>query len=346
MKSKPKSPVAPAARRALAQVDRFAAALDDAVAQHAAEPRTRTGHFLYKADGRTPMFYLQGMARVSQATGPDRQLWRTWLPRFKEVEDRIGAYDYWFDLQHRGHAWKLPKPMLAYFGERAEQAMGALEYALQRAGWWVEHEGAPTGPGPMLAELRTALTALGGRKPKKERKQIAAFLRDEVTEIIDKLADGRIDLDEVELGIHELRRHLRWLPIYGLALGGKIVLDPATHDGPLAHYLTPDRLNNRFNQLPGHDDEPEPVQLDTGAFLAVSLLIAEIGKLKDRALFTQEIERSSRLLGLDADKTATLLGEERIAHGEVVAGVRELVRQVIDGDAVLQRLADHLAAQT
>ena len=333
------------ARRPLEQLARFEAALTSALEQHLAAPRTHAGHFLYKADGRTPLFYLEGLARCGKAVGPKRGMWNAWLPRFKEIEDRIGVYDYWYDLEQRGTAWKLQKPLLGYFGERKAQALGAMEYALHRSGWWLEQDGTPTASGPILDALRESIGELHWPKPKAERKLIATFLRDEVAETIAKLDDGTINLDKVELGIHELRRQLRWVPIYGLAMRGKIVLDERSHDGPLSHYVTPEMLAHPFNQLPEHPDEPNPVRLHTGAFLAVSLLITEIGKLKDRALWTQEIERSSQIVGINPAHGLKRLGAETITHAKVVERVSELVQKVIVGDEVLIRLAEHLDAQ-
>ena len=340
--SLPKNPT----RRHLAQLARFEAAVRAAVEQHRTTPRTAAGHALYKADGRTPMFYLQGLARIGRHTGPGRKTWDAWLPRFKEVEDRLGAYDYWVDLGARAVGWGAPAPLLGYFGDRAQQALGALEYALGKSAFWAVEAGEAAGPGPACDDLRAALADLDWDKPKRERKEIAAFLRDEVHEITEGLADGSIDLDNVEHGIHELRRKLRWLPIYGLAEAGKIVLDERAAPGALARYATPERLANPFNQLPEHADEPEPVRYHQAAFLAVSHLIAEIGKLKDRALWSEELERSSRVCGLDPEPVLAGLGATRIAHPDVVAAVRALAAEVIDGERALATLAGHLDAQT
>lgn len=338
----PKNP----SRRHLVQLARFSDAVASAVGQHRADPRVAAGHFLYKADGRTPMFYLESLARIGRHIGPSRKLWESWLPRFKEIEDLIGAYDYWVDIGARSASWHAPAPLLAYFTERAQQALGAMEYALGRSGFWAVEGGAPTGAGSAVAVLRAALAELDWDKPKRERKAIAAFLRDEVREITDKLGDGTIDLENVELGIHELRRRLRWLPICGLALAGKVVLDETVDHGALAKYVTPESLANPFNQLPGHPDEAEPVRYHQSAFLAVSFLISEIGKLKDRALWTEELERSSRVVGVDPAWAQEGLAATRIMHPEVVAAVRTLAQQTLTEDRALEVLAEHLDAQT
>ena len=90
----------------------------------------------------------------------------------------------------------------------------------------MEQEGSAVKQGETIATLRSASADLDRSGPRRERKEMAAFLRDEVTEILKRLEGGRIDLGKVEEGIHELRRKLRWIPTYGLAAGGKIILDP------------------------------------------------------------------------------------------------------------------------
>ena len=79
-----------------------------ALEQHGQQPRTPAGHLLYKADGRTPMFYAQGLARIGKAIGPQRRFWEHWQPRFTEVEDRIGGYDYWHDIADSSAGWNAP----------------------------------------------------------------------------------------------------------------------------------------------------------------------------------------------------------------------------------------------
>ena len=103
-------------------------------------------------------------------------------------------------------------------------------------------------------------------------------------------------------------------------------------------------LANRFNPLPESPHEPEPVSLHTGAFLAVSKLISEIGKLKDRALWTEEMVRSSEVVGTDPKKALVGMGEIRLGHAQVISAVRKLVDRVIVKDGALTIPTEHLDA--
>jgi len=334
-----------AARRSFIQLVRVEQALTQAMDQHRADPRTQAGHFLCKTDVRTALFYLQGLARIGRIASPGRRVWKAWLPRFKEIEDRLGVYDYWLDVEQRARGWKLPAPIHSHVSARAAHQLGALEYALQRSDWWVEREGEPVTLGNAVVNARREIGEVVRNKPKSERKRVADFLLDETVETIAKLEDGSINLEEPELGIHELRRRLRWLPIYGLAMAGKIVLDEKTQGGPLSCYVTPELLAHPYNQLPSSPDEPSPVKLHTGAFLAVSMLVAEIGKIKDRALWTLEIERASTKFGIEPEYALSSIGSARISHAEAVTAVRGLVQRVIVDDGALRQLAEHLARQ-
>ncbi|MBL9203763.1 MAG: hypothetical protein JNN01_01660 [Opitutaceae bacterium] len=333
------------AQRYVRQLARFEQAVQRALVAHRAQPALPVGDHLYRSDGRTPLFYLQGLARLTRAMGPGKKRIEPWLGEFKEIEDRLGAYDYWVVLEHNALDWGVDPAVSAYLAGRRLQALGALEYALGRFGWLTYHEGAPAGLGPMPERLREYLSEAEWLSPKRERRRLAEFLHQEAEEIQDDLNSGRLQLSEVEAGVHELRRKLRWIPIYGHALGGKVVLDTAGADGALAHYVTPDQLKSRFNRLPRNAAETKPLKLHRGAFLAIGRLIAEIGVLKDRALWTEELTRICRVVKADANATLQRMGPTAITPVQLVAQVSQLVDRILLQDGALRVLANHLKDQ-
>lgn len=333
------------AQRYLRQLARFEQAAQRALAAHRAQPALPIGDHLYRADGRTPMFYLQGLARLTRAMGPAKKCFEPWLGEFKEVEDRLGAYDFWVVLERNALDWGVDTAVSTHIAGRRLQALGALEYALGRFGWLTYHEGAPEGIGPMPERLREDVTEAEWLSPKRERRRLAEFLHHEAEEIQDDLTSGRLKLSEVEAGVHELRRKLRWIPIYGHALGGKVVLDTAGADDALAHYVTPDQLKSRFNRLPRNAAETKPLKLHRGAFLAIGRLIAEIGMLKDRALWTEELTRICRLLKADTDATLQRMGPAAIGHKQFMAEVSQIVDRILIQEGALRIMAEHLREQ-
>ena len=327
------------------QISRLQAAFKQAASAHSAQPHLRPGHLLYKAEGRTPLFYLEGLSRIGRAIGPERKLAAQWLLRFKAIEDRIGAYDYWIDLHERGLKWQLSPVLLSYFHDRAQHGIGALDDALAHQGWWQPDADEHTQKFHTLDEARAAFTGLDWRGPKKARKKLAGFLRDEILKIHTKLNDGSIDLNATETGIHELRRKLRWLPIYALALNGKLVLDKADAQGPLGRFVTPEIVGHKFNQLPANPEEREPVRFHAAGFYACSFLIAEIGRIKDRALWTHEVMHCGGMLGIEKNEILAQLGDVALPHAQAVAEVRSLVEDIIVKEGLLPLMAKHLDQQ-
>src|SRR6185503_20343817 len=67
--------------------------------------------------------------------------------------------------------------------------------------------------------------------------QYRAFVRGKLAEICADLADdvskGKLDMHDLENGVHELRRKLRWIPITMIALDGLVGLDEKA-GGPFA----------------------------------------------------------------------------------------------------------------
>ena len=45
-----------------------------------------------------------------------------------------------------------------------------------------------------------------------------------------KLVNNKLNLNDLDNGIHELSRKLRWVGIYSSALNGKVVIDSNTKD--------------------------------------------------------------------------------------------------------------------
>ena len=52
----------------------------------------------------------------------------------------------------------------------------------------------------------------------------------EIDSIHNKLVNNKLNLNDLENGIHEFRRKLRWVGIYSSALNGKLVIDSNTKD--------------------------------------------------------------------------------------------------------------------
>lgn len=152
-------------------------------------------------------------------------------------------------------------------------------------------------------------------KEEKEVKSIADFYKTSIKDIKRSGAEIHYRFTELETQVHEMRRQLRWLSIYPKALQGVIQLTESSFaDTALQKYLTPDIINSPFNQMPEAGSNHFFLMLEKNYFLALSWMIAALGKLKDKGLrivlITEAIQQTENL---DHDaalrKTYEILGQ-------------------------------------
>jgi hypothetical protein len=345
----PFDPAAPGLPRGLA---RFGAQLDRVRTALAARPSADArgadalrGQVLYKANIRTPLFMLEGLARVACGTGGDEEVFGEILRDVKILEDVTGQVDFWWVVREKSVAWGLPPEFLRHAEDHHQAACGRM------AGWlearaWVDHRYLPTEGDVRLRVHRMgrALADESWPSPRKESRRIAEFFLDRVRST--DAAVRALDLDDVEHGLHELRRKLRWLSIYATSLDGAVQLDTAARAPKgWARYLTPAVVNNPFNALPKGDGRAEPLRLPAPLFYALSWLIAELGALKDRAQWTEVVAHGLDAVGLGDAKPKRLLGDATLEAREAGKLAGAIAQKTLFEDKLLPRLADAIEAQ-
>jgi hypothetical protein len=116
--------------------------------------------------------------------------------------------------------------------------------------------------------------------------------------------------------VHELRRKLRWLSIYPQALQGVIKLyETKSTANELKKYLTDEIVSSPFNQLPESKNIKNHLFLEKNHFLALSWMIFELGKLKDKGLKITALKDAFQEIAFLKDEEAIteayrVLGEE------------------------------------
>jgi hypothetical protein len=306
-----------------------------------------TGTALYYNDGRTPFFQLQGLARIDTklGKGKDKKLAANWLDEFKEIEDAIGKYDYWNALFENNKRWKLPVQFENYFNKQINYYLGVMEERLVRFGWLKKVNNQFVYTNNAFEDLRRSLNKIDHYNQEKERKKIVSLFRDEVMEIHDKVKTKQIDLNEIESGVHEFRRKIRWLGIYSSALLGKVRIEKSEKKSPLLQFVTKERMNLKFNQLPIVKEQEAPVYFLQGGFYAISEMISLIGNIKDPGLATEELLNISQLLGQGKSIVKKHLGKEYYTHAKVVNDATAIINNYLFKQNVLLHIADHFDTQ-
>lgn len=346
----PFDPAAPDLPRGLArfgaQLHRVRAALAVRPAVNAQGVDALVGHVLYRANLRTPLFMLEGLARVACGTGGDEEVFGEILRDVKILEDVTGQVDFWWVVREKSATWELPPEFLRRAEDHHQAACGRMVGWLE-ARAWIDHRYLPAEGDVRLRVHRMGRTLADQSwpSPRKESKRIAEFFLDRVRAT--DQAVRALDLDDVEHGLHELRRRLRWLSIYATALDGAVQLDPdAKAPKGWGRYLTPAVVNNPFNALPKGDGSVKPLLLPAPLFYALSWLIAELGALKDRAQWTETVAHGLDVLGLGGAKAKRPLGDATLEAREAGKLAGAIAQKTLFEDKLLPRLADAIKAQT
>lgn len=326
-------------------LNKFVRALKNVEKAYNENPLIHPAHLLYKADGRTPYFQLQGLARIDVKIAKHDNIAEKWLIEFKKLEDAFGQYDYWMAAIDQNNKWKFGDKVEAYLQEQALIQLGVLEARLIDSGWIRRTSvGFSFHETPLLTFKKEA-TKVNWYPQKKEKKKLAGFFEKEAIKIQDKLKSKELDLDNIEDGIHEFRRKLRWLSIYSSALNGKVVIGKSVESSPLKQYITSESQSSGFGQLPKNPDEVELVEFLPGGYYAMSDLIKKIGEIKDPALYTAEMMRIATRHGIKPSEVKRVLGKTFMSHEEAVDQAKSMVEKMIFQENLLQHIADYFAKQ-
>jgi hypothetical protein len=234
--------------------------------------------WLYRNNARTPLFMLEGLARLYSMIH-NRKRFRRLEMYFKLVEDALGAIDY-----YDGFAKEFAVDKTAPAGAAEAVEAKALEKAallnglLKKNGWTGKNAN-------RIAKIRGRLHGADWLRDKAEVEAIESVYEATIRKINAFAGKYEAGFTELETQVHELRRKLRWLSIYPQALQGCIQLEPdSSKNKGLAKYLTQEIVNSPFNKMPEAGDNRYLLMFSKEHFLALSWMIAELGTLKDQGL--------------------------------------------------------------
>jgi hypothetical protein len=308
-----------------------------ALAKHlrGARGQPSPGLALHRSEARAVLFQLEALARFHREAIDDG----AFVPlhaAFKSLEDVLGAVDFSDAIARRFGTGDVA--VRAYFTGRRAEACVAVVHRLEDDGWWAEGDATP----PRLAALLDALDDVRWPRPRKERDRARDYFTDCAKRLDKRLAANEFDFQQLETGVHEVRRRVRWLSILPAALDGLFVRDEAEPMGkPLDWYRKKEIVASPFNAFPRRDDVPKPLLLDSPAFLALSWYIAELGAWKDRGQVGDALVQAGLDVGLEQKtaraRAASVLGTTLVTHAEVARAVEEATKR-FQRDRVLRRL--------
>lgn len=242
-----------------------------------AKGKKNRAYFLYTGGARNHLFRLEAWCRIYRNI-QSKKLFDPWYNEFKQVEDQFGKIDFYDAfLQEFSSQKNIPASFLKFYRLHRDEEIKNLESMIRTGGILMDET--------RLLEMCNQLTPVSWMHPDEERKAIALFLSAQIEKLLSQFENGELHFNDLEHGIHEFRRKLRWISIYAQVLNGLIQLKKVK-DIPagLLPYLEPEIISSPFNILPKIGKGVKPIEIQAPLFYALSWMIQESGKLKDSGL--------------------------------------------------------------
>lgn len=239
--------------------------------------------FLHKSKVRTPLFMAESILRISNTFISDKEI-KEWYDLIKKLEDYLGEIDNYISLLADFSKLKTIKsPQLEYISKKLDKTIDKFNKKLIKNDFFIKELEA------MHKDFKTNFN------DKRIVTKLHEEIRIELREAADFFARFPKAFDDMELQVHELRRKLRWISIYAAAFDGLIVLKETKEKYKWEKkFITPAVVKNPFNKLPVKKGLTHHISLNKKAFYALSYVIEDLGKIKDRGLDIYSLSKSIR----------------------------------------------------
>jgi hypothetical protein len=302
-----------------------------------AQTKENPALWLFLHDLRTPMFMLESLGKI-YAELIDKKFFTGLRDSFKQIEDALGALDYYAAYQKEFARNATIQPSVrAFISAKTVEKTQTLGLLLKNEGWL---------DGSKLKKINKQLETVKWLSETKEIAGLRAFYVKQIGKIKVFVAETTFEFDNVEEDVHELRRKLRWLSIYPQALQGMVKLEEvkpvAKH---LKKYLTPEIVNSRFNQLTVAETQKNFLVFSKNHFLALSWMISELGNIKDNGLRLEALKNAIQETELLNDESAgkkalEILGKNYPEMPILLKQASEITKQYFDEDNLNQLLTN------
>ncbi len=298
---------------------------------------------LYQSPARQYLFYLEALTHVYELLHNHKRFERMRL-WFKSLEDQLGKIDY-FDgfIKEFSAQENFPTALLDRLRFHKSRELSILDDQLKKDGWLNKENG-------ILSTIESELPDADWKTNPEEKKAIGGVIINVIDKIKADYHSGKLNFNDIENGVHEFRRQVRWISIYAQALDGLIQLNEIKIPEPkLVKYLTKEVLESPFNKLPPPRKGVDPIYIEGPHFYALSWLIAEAGRLKDNGLRIILIEDLIRETGYTHEKnlkqvTKSLAIKSTQSLREIKESMKEVADKFIHHDKVLDRIEADIRA--
>ncbi len=265
--------------------------------------------WLFKNDLRTPFFMLQAIARIVDGVYGFKQNSKLKVD-FKLIEDQLGKMDFYNQCLESFKKTNSKDELINFYEEKINLELEIFKKIIYGKNWLNNKK---------ILKIDLFLKEKNWLEEKKEIKKIKEFYIKSIKDIRKAIEDKNYNFKDIETNIHELRRKLRWLSIYIKATNGVFkIVDVKNESLEIKKYLTKEILNSPHTQPTIGLKINKNINIDKTNFLALSWLINELGKLKDKGLLEKEINNANtnktqkEIDALDKGLKAILLEAQKI----------------------------------
>lgn len=290
--------------------------------------------WLFQNNARTVLFMLEALTRLHN-NAFDEKLFSKWTKRFKKLEDSFGEIDndYWLYNEFKTNKL-IDKEITGYFFEKYQKSLAKMdEYLLEKE--WLESK---------LDKFENRLNKFDVEYNKDYINELRIAISEEIESISFFMERIDFSFTKFEEEVHELRRKLRWLSIYGQALNGLAQLKKSTRPRKYKlNYFSKEILTSPYNKLPKKPTNTAILEFDQDAFFALSWIINELGKYKDIGLKCESLTKVTfKLQDITSHqakvKSLKAIGLKENEEEVILKKVSEFVKLFFQTDKILEKL--------
>lgn len=286
------------------------------------------GGAFYKNKGRDVLFRLEALSRIYREIH-DKKAFDFWYKEFKSLEDLLGQIDYNESMQLTFSSnKKLKSKSDKLFGQNCLTLTEALTHKLKNDGWL---------HGEKTQLFRSALASASWLESHEDRSAYGHEMCNELQKLKFKYENGELNPFQIEDGLHEFRRRLRWIGIYSIASEGMVqLLKIKTIPGSLQKYQTKEIVSSPYNVMPKATKNQHTIHIQSQHFYAMSWLIQQLGVWKDDAhryealqLLEGEISKTDQEMMQSLPSRAEMAMDDFIYSEQVILKLsRDILRSI------------------
>jgi hypothetical protein len=255
-------------------------------------------------DARILFFRLQSLARIYE-TVYERNFFTKQRDYFKKYEDLIGRVDLYNGLVDVSTKLKQPRLIKHFESKKAQTATdllnGLIKAKLDRD---PKDPASTVDPLKTLDEVYDHLAKFNDWKdPKKDLEMNIKSITEYLRKLLKKIKDREFTQDDIELGLHDLRRGLRWPLIHIQTLNRLTAYNKSADlpDGVQTYFDSmlsnnPKILKSGFLKMVTPDIK-QPAQIPLYPHAMLTDIVAKIGIKKDKAEADIYISEAMKELG-------------------------------------------------